>query len=85
MSQMKYIVSTVSGYPEPYVFSETVAHQEMAQRVGADTTDIVGAGFCGLRENLFCCWGESVSLKVKSRGDIDSQVLNRRFGLVDLY
>jgi hypothetical protein len=50
-------------------------------------TPVVSAGFChvGGRDEygnpLFECFGESVSLKVKSRGQQDSDILNRSFGM----
>ena len=84
MPKMKYIIANAGGYPEPYVFSDTVNHADMARNVGAEI--VLGAGFCGINPNReFECYGESVSLRVKSRGEYDSKILNQKFGLVDPY
>lgn len=80
---MKYIV--IKDYTElehPIIFSEILDH---ASIVGLNT--VVAAGFCGLSWSRhtgpeFSCWGKSVSLNgVMSRGEQDSRLLNKFFGL----
>lgn len=81
MSKMKYIVVRQGGIEEPFIFSDTQAHADVARKVGGI---VMGAGFCGINaEGQFSCWGESVTLKIKSRLDEDNRTLNRRFGLSD--
>jgi hypothetical protein len=81
MSKMKYIVVDMN-IPEPFVFSETVTHADVARAVGGT---VLGAGFCQIAGDQFHCYGESISLRVKSRGDEDSNILNKRFGLGEFY
>jgi len=76
MPQCKYIVTDL-GFPEPIVFSETLNHNDVARAIGGT---VLGAGFCYIQDNKYVCYGKSTSLKMDSRGDEDSKVLNRRFG-----
>jgi hypothetical protein len=74
----KYIVLEHSG---PVLFSELLTHAEVARRIGGT---VLGAGFCYLgHDSKYYCYGESTSLKITSRGKIDTDKLNRMFGLVD--
>jgi hypothetical protein len=76
--KMKYIISE-DGIP--MVFSELQQHSEVAR---AMFNKVVGAGFCFIAEDrMFTCYGESYSLKITSRGEVDSSILNRVFGLKD--
>jgi hypothetical protein len=77
---MKYIISK-GGIP--VVFSELQQHVDVAQAL---FTTIVGAGFCKINDNKeFVCYGESISLGIQSRLEVDSKIINRSFGLVDPY
>lgn len=76
----KYIVY---GAPAtPIVFPETLNHNEVADRF-ARPSDVVGAGFCYIEDNKYVCYGESYSLKIKSRGELDSKVLNFMLGAIE--
>ncbi len=60
-------------------FPEMIGHNDMQFMLGADTK-VIGAGFfsIGVGENgvqLLSCYGESVTLKIKSRGFEDAMVL----------
>jgi hypothetical protein len=59
---------------------------------------IIGAGFCQItvekvetlggqtyNRAVFVCYGESISLNVKSREDEDSKFLNKYFGVIQEY
>ena len=81
MRQIKYIMQEGGT---PILFPEWLTHSDVARSLGRD---VVSAGFChvGGRDEygnpLFKCFGESVSLKVQSRGQQDSDILNRSFGM----
>jgi hypothetical protein len=92
----KYIVIDAAvGGMLPVVFSELMSHADVAaalKHVGGG--EIVGAGFCHITNILndrdliephYVCYGESNSLGVKSRGDDDSRVLNKRLGVIKDY
>ena len=76
MNKCKYIV-TDHGFPEPVVFAETLTHADVARAIGGT---VLGAGFCYIEDDKYVCYGFSTSLKIDSRGDVDSLLLNRRFG-----
>lgn len=73
----KYIISE-SGLP--VVFSELQTHADVAYALFGGAK-IIGAGFVHVSSNgEYSCYGESVSLNVKSRGDEDSKLLNKMLG-----
>ena len=73
--QMKYIIVDDGYVIHPIVFSELIAHDEMARRVG--NKEVLGAGFAYLDQDKFGCYGKSISLGVASRGDEDAKFLNK--------
>jgi hypothetical protein len=75
--RMKYIISKDDT---PVVFSDIQSHQEVASAL---SFLVLGAGFCHINNKEFVCYGDSVSLNVKSRGPVDSLIINKVFGLVD--
>jgi hypothetical protein len=76
--RMKYIISKDDT---PVVFSDFQSHQEVASAL---SFLVLGAGFCHINDDKeFVCYGDSVSLNVKSRGTVDSLIINKVFGLVD--
>ena len=76
----KYILVRQGSFTLPYVFSELSTHSDVAQAVGGE---VVGAGFCFIEGDRYHCYGESISCKVKSNGEMDAKLLNRLLG-VDL-
>jgi len=76
MNELKYIIDEYDNF---MIFSPIVQHVHAARPL-INTTDslIVGAGFCNIRNGYIECWGESISLNVKSRGKIDSDILNKK-------
>lgn len=76
MKPLKYLL-TKQG--DLIVFSDGLSHSEMAGR-----RDIVGAGFIRFHDTNDAelaraeCYGESVSLKIKSRKEEDEEIINRR-------
>jgi hypothetical protein len=80
----KYVVISVGSCPVPIVFSDLLQHAEVARPLTNGIPErVLGAGFCHIDENgRYFCYGDSVSLKVKSRDDVDSAVLNKFLGVI---
>ena len=74
----KYIIVKQGSIELPFVFSELSTHVDVARAVGGQ---VVGAGFCFIDGDRYCCYGESVSCNVKTRGDKDEKVLNEMLGV----
>jgi hypothetical protein len=79
MMTAKYIIADGSAI----VFSPAIQHSEMARGFG----EVEGAGFVsfGTKEDEYgetivtsYCYGESISLGIKSRGEIDSMMVTRQ-------
>jgi len=65
------------------VFPEFEEHERMARKHGGKE-HVVSAGFCQVGigeydEMIYSCYGESQSLGIKARPDIDSDMLRRLF------
>lgn len=72
---MKYIIVDRNGIELPIVFNETIMqHDQVYPR--EKQAWIVSAGFCRHTNNAWWCWGESISLKKKSRPE-DSAILQK--------
>lgn len=72
---MKYIIVEDHGLENAIVFSEILKHSDVANML-----PVVSAGFCSFsvdddRQLKVTCWGDSVSLKKKSRGQIDNDLV----------
>ena len=79
MSGVKYIIVNGSAI----VFSSAIQHSDMARGLGT----VAGAGFVtfGSKQDEYGetiitahCYGESISLEIKSRGDVDSKIVTRQ-------
>jgi len=77
-SKSKYII-VETPMPVPMVFSELQQHADVVYRMFPNCS-VLGAGFCHIVDDKYVCYGESVSLNVKSRGEADSKVLNSLLG-----
>lgn len=64
----------------PVIFSEVLKHSDVARGLFGSTDNIVGAGFCYIQDDKYHCYGESVSLNVKSGEEKDAKILNRFLG-----
>lgn len=83
MNKIKYIILDNDLYgPRPYIFSDQDQHNVVASKLKGATDEIVGAGFVTFTDKGVHCWGESVSLDIASRHELDSKIINRAFGLV---
>lgn len=77
---MKYvIVSDSTGLEIPIIFPNVAQHIEMVPA----GVNVIAAGECGLysgEEGTYpkaSCWGQSYSLRVKSRGKEDEALINK--------
>ena len=82
MSNGKYIVvgNENLGIETAIVFSPIEDHHQMAQRFIGKMMKVLGAGFVSIGNNengelSVGCYGESVSLKIKSRGHKDAHAV----------
>lgn len=75
----KYIIVDTGQCIAPVVFSELLTHSDVAQAL-ANSSSVLGAGFCYIQDNRYVCYGSSISLGVKSRGEEDSKFLNKYLG-----
>lgn len=64
----------------PVIFPETYYHDEFAAAF-TRLDKVTSAGFVYVNdEGAYVAYGESVSLRLKSKGDADSAVLNKYLG-----
>ena len=76
-SKAKYVILKSGG---PIVFSELLAHADVARALGQAES----AGFCVIdSQGQYACFGDSISLKMKSRPVQDSDILNRYLGVME--
>lgn len=74
----KYVIVKRGNLLYPIIFTDLMGHNEVV----SSHDEVVGAGFCYINDSAtYTCYGESVSLKVKSRGDEDSAILNKFLGV----
>lgn len=68
----KYIIIEHKALEVPIVFSPILQHSEVA-----GNKKVISAGFCRADEDgVYSVWGESISLKVKSRPE-DAEIINK--------
>lgn len=79
ITKAKYIVynNALAG-ETPIVFDNIIAHNVIASSLTTNKDDIVAAGFVEFDDSGAYCGGESTSLKVKSRGKKDAELINWR-------
>ena len=84
--RLKYITYERFGEESFVVFPQHVAHSDWGNILDNGPTKLLGAGEVnyyydeergGQAEVMARCFGESVSMGVKSRGPADSEILNR--------
>ena len=76
---MKYIIikATWQSKPEAITFPDGIIHKCVARSVMCmDSYDILSAGFC---DKTYRAYGESTSMKIKSRPEEDTKILRRIF------
>lgn len=75
----KYIIIDVYDLDLPVIFGEFMKHSDMANCINSKGK-VIGAGFVHIDNGKYVCYGESISLGVKSREAIDSNYLNKYLG-----
>ena len=82
LNKMKYVVFVLSGHEHAIIIPNesglTHASVYIQNDLGTQG-EIVSAGFCHLNEDGPKCYGESVSLRVKSRPETDTALIKRQF------
>ena len=72
-SDMKYII-----YQEAvWIFPNFIDHSAVAIRNRFDKDDIQGAGFIIYNDGICVCYGESISLGIKSREKLDAKIVKK--------
>lgn len=81
-TKAKYVIYDTGTCAAPHVFGEFQEHTSVTRAFGVSKEDVIGAGFCIINaDGHFECFGESVGLGVKSRGQQDSDFLNKYLGV----
>ena len=80
----KYVIFDNSLYAVPVIFSEFMNHNEVAAaiQIHAYGGKPISAGFCFIEDGKYKCYGESKSLRIKSRPEEDARILNKYLGVV---
>lgn len=76
--KLKYIIDDLDGFA---IFVDYVQHDMVAKPFLSHTGPIVGAGFIEIMDGEVFCYGESVSLRVKSRGVVDAAIIAHKLDL----
>lgn len=71
-SESKYVVGMIGGFEAAIVIPETVTHSD----VRCIFDEVLSAGFCHYSSDKVVVYGESVSLRVKSRPE-DARFVGR--------
>lgn len=73
--KLKYITyESIEGAPDRFVVFDTITNHSAMK---FPSLKILGAGFMGFTpDGKAYCYGESVSMKIKSRGGLDSDIIN---------
>lgn len=77
MKKMKYIVVDDGLSDCPYIFPPHLQHFYMLSCVGGE---IISAGFVMFTPEGLECYGESISLGIKSRPEVDTKLIKSLIG-----
>lgn len=80
MNQLKYIIVDNGCWEEVIIFTNTIEHIHMMQRMNASKDQVVSAGFLTFGPEGVQCFGRSHSLDISSRGALDVKIINRQAG-----
>ena len=79
MDKLKYIIDEIGQF---MIFSPTVQHVHAGHLLmGMFGPDIVSAGFVDFFDGKVYCHGESISLGLKSLGEVDSAIIADKLNL----
>ena len=74
----KYIVYLYKAIETIIIFPETLQHSHVAISLAGSKDAVISAGFIRRdNNNMFLCYGESISLDKASRADTDANLINR--------
>ena len=90
-NQLKYVImATEDGREFPVIFADVLTHKGMADHVAhlyhrerydkgeyGEEVEPVSAGFFQVNAGGGVCYGHSESLKLKSRGPVDTEVVKQ--------
>lgn len=82
MLQSKYIIfEDHDGSPQFIIFPSIIDHNKMALqlRLSKEIGNLISAGFIIVVDNKMKCYGKSISLNISSRGEEDSEFINKFF------
>lgn len=80
-NRSKYVILEFGRLQQPFIFSELSSHADVARALGGS---VIAGGFCYIDQaGKYACYGESVSLKTQSRGEVDAGILNRLLDVTD--
>jgi hypothetical protein len=79
MDYMNYIIFDFDGSEVVFIFTESFGHHNIADKLKL-INKILGAGVINLTDKGVKCYGESTSLHVSSRHDIDAALINKALG-----
>lgn len=81
MDNMKYVIVEYRGCELPILFDPILGHDQVvnpnigALRLSAGEVSFVVSGV--LEEILVSCWGQSITLGLKSRGESDEKLIKK--------
>lgn len=79
MSKLKYIVDAIGGFA---IFPGYVDHNTVGNLMFKPSgIPAVGAGFISIFDSEVQCFGESISMRIKSRGEEDAKEIAKKFDL----
>ncbi len=78
---MKYVVFKRhdSNVEHVVIFSETLIHKQVAERLRASEAVAAGFVFMDMDKALAHCHGRSETLNIGNRGEIDNQLITNQF------
>lgn len=82
---MKYIIYDNGLNDVPVIFPEYIGHNEMVDSLVIKKENLISAGFIRFESYLsrdfkLHCYGNSQSLGIDSRGNVDTQLIRILFG-----
>jgi len=77
MSKIKYVVFDNGLVEDMIIFSDLTQHADVARGL-----EVVSAGFIQIFDGV-CCYGDSISLGVKSRPEEDEKIARRVLRMTD--
>lgn len=80
MTTMKYITFSDNGCENIVIFGNTMKHVDVATSLGLSV--VLGAGYInGFLSGDLKCFGDSLSLDIKSRGSEDIKIMRKQWAL----